>query len=195
MKKIKYEIEFFTDWHAGSGLAAGADLDATVVKDKNGLPFLPGKTIKGLLKEADETMRDSNEILKSAFGFNPEELDKTKEDYEKEIEKSKGTMFFTNAVLSDAEKNLILEGNLKAHLYRAISSTAIDDDGIAKDHSLRKIEVTVPCKLYGEILNVPDDIFDGLVNGLKFVKRLGVNRNRGLGRCKFSLTNVEEVKL
>ncbi|MDD4149936.1 MAG: RAMP superfamily CRISPR-associated protein [Bacteroidales bacterium] len=183
MKNIKYEIEFFTDWHTGSGLAAGADLDSTVVKDKNGLPFVPGKTIKGLLREAVETLCSANDNVNNAFGHFD---DKTKH--------IKGTMFFTNAVLSEVERDIILKENLKAHLYSAISSTAIDDDGIAKDHSLRKIEVTVPCKLYGEILDVPDNIFDDLVNGLRFVKRLGVNRNRGLGRCKFSINNDKEVK-
>lgn len=49
---IHYSIKFHTDWHCGSGLAAGADVDALVVKDKNRLPFIPGKTIKGLVREA-----------------------------------------------------------------------------------------------------------------------------------------------
>lgn len=43
MMDIKYSIQFHTDWHCGSGLAAGADVDALVVKDKDGLPFVPGK--------------------------------------------------------------------------------------------------------------------------------------------------------
>ena len=59
--KIKYKIEFHTDWHCGSGLAAGADVDALVVKDKNGMPFIPGKTIKGLVREAVEEIRHIQE--------------------------------------------------------------------------------------------------------------------------------------
>ena len=35
---LHYQIQFHTDWHCGSGLAAGADLDALVVKDKEDLP-------------------------------------------------------------------------------------------------------------------------------------------------------------
>ena len=49
---LYYNLTFFTDWHCGSGLAAGADVDTLVVKDKNGLPFVPGKTLKGLIREA-----------------------------------------------------------------------------------------------------------------------------------------------
>ena len=51
---IKYKVIFFTDWHCGSGLAAGADVDALVIKDSDGLPYIPGKTMKGLLREAAE---------------------------------------------------------------------------------------------------------------------------------------------
>ena len=52
MSTIKYEIEFFSNWHCGSGLAAGADVDALVIKDQEGLPYIPGRTLKGLLREA-----------------------------------------------------------------------------------------------------------------------------------------------
>ena len=52
MTDIKYKITFYSNWHCGSGLAAGADTDELVIKDRNGLPYVPGRTIKGLLREA-----------------------------------------------------------------------------------------------------------------------------------------------
>lgn len=183
MKNIKYEIEFFTDWHCGSGLAAGAGLDATVIKDKNKLPFIPGKTIKGLLREAVEIICKNKEVIHKAFG-----------NFDNQTKHIKGEMFFTNAELCGNEKKQILSQELVAHLYRSVTSTAIEENGIAKDHSLRKIEVTVPCFLYGEILNVPHEIYADILKALKFIKRLGVNRNRGLGSCCFSVINNGEVK-
>ena len=54
MKTIKYTIRFFSQWHCGSGTSAGADVDELVVKDKNGMPYIPGKTLKGLIREAVE---------------------------------------------------------------------------------------------------------------------------------------------
>ena len=47
---ITYTIEFFSYWHCGSGLSAGADVDSLVIKDAIGMPFVPGKTIKGLIR-------------------------------------------------------------------------------------------------------------------------------------------------
>ncbi len=49
---IRYKIQFHTFWHCGSGLASGADADLLVIKDKDGIPYVPGKTVKGLLREA-----------------------------------------------------------------------------------------------------------------------------------------------
>lgn len=182
---MKYKLEFFTYWHCGSGLGAGADLDATVIKDNKKLPFVPGKTIKGLLREAAETLFDDNpDLIKKAFVFNSKLKNDT--ESEKKSEHLKGEMFFTNAMLPEKESNQITK-ELSSYLYDSITSTAIDDEGIAKDHSLRKIEVVVPCTLEGEILNVPDGLHDEIKNALMFVKRLGVNRNRGLGRCKFTI--------
>ena len=71
---MKYEITFYTNWHCGSGLSSGADCDSLVVKDKNGLPFVPGKTIKGLLREAAtevvkfKQINNGNDKLIKIFG-------------------------------------------------------------------------------------------------------------------------------
>ena len=191
MKNINYTIEFHTYWHCGSGLSKGADLDSLVVKDSNGLPFVPGKTIKGLLKEAVEDIRgffDKKEdaVFKEFFGFfDGDKVLSTAETIEQNM--VRGTGFFANAELSKKEKNAIVSNKAQSFLYESIASTALDENGVAKEHSLRTMQVVVPCVLHGEILNVPDELYDELVQALKYIKRLGQNRNRGLGRCTFQL--------
>ena len=54
--RIDYSIEFFSYWHCGSGLAAGADVDELAIKDGDGLPYVPGRTVKGLLRDAAESL-------------------------------------------------------------------------------------------------------------------------------------------
>ena len=187
---IKYSIKFHTDWHCGSGLAAGADVDALVVKDKDGLPFVPGKTMKGLVREAIEEMelitgRFNENLFIQAFGnsedrnADPKLMGKS-EDYDF---LQKGETFFTNAELSEDMHQAIVSNNAARFMYRSISSTAIDNEGIAVEHSLRKMEVVVPCTLHGEIKNVSDELADEVLDALRYIKRLGQNRNRGLGRC------------
>lgn len=191
MKNINYTIEFHTYWHCGSGLSKGADLDSLVVKDSNGLPFVPGKTIKGLLKEAVEDIRgflekEEDDVFKGFFGyFNDKKVLSNAETIDKNM--LRGTGFFTNAELSEKEKNAIVSNKAQSFLYESIASTALEENGVAKEHSLRTMQVVVPCVLHGEILNVPEELYDELVQALKYIKRLGQNRNRGLGRCTFQL--------
>jgi CRISPR/Cas system CMR subunit Cmr4 (Cas7 group RAMP superfamily) len=51
MNTIAYQIDFFSYWHASSGLAGGAYADLLVNKTREGLPYIPGRTLKGLLRE------------------------------------------------------------------------------------------------------------------------------------------------
>ena len=182
MKDISYKIEIHSPWHCGSGLSKGSDVDALVIKDNDGLPFIPGKTLKGLIREAVEdyvsfTGSCAEEEIIKAFGSH---------DIEDFNQISKGMAFFTNAELSDEEKLYILRDNLQPFLYNKVSSTAIDENGVADEHSLRRYEVVVPCTLYASIRFVDEEFAQILSLALGLVKRLGVNRNRGLGRCTIS---------
>ena len=193
---IKYKIKFYSDWHCGSGLSSGTDLDLLIIKDKADLPFVPGKTIKGLLLEAVEEI---NEFSGRKFDTDVQEVFGVFDSKEKA---KQGCCFFTNATIEKELGEAITKGKLQEHLYRTIASTAIGENGVAEEHSLRKMEVTIPCELTGEIMYVPDSYFEKneetgkitgvgfgkiLEDGLKFIKRLGQNRNRGLGRCSFEI--------
>ncbi len=187
---IQYTITFYSPWHCGSGLSAGADLDALVIKDANNLPYVPGRTIKGLVREA----------LTEIISFQKETTTK-KETEEKQINTILEPIFFSNATLNEQESKAIIAHDASEHLYQKVSSTAIDDQGIAKDHSLHETEVVVPCEVVGQLLHFPDENNEEtlkalkiLVDALLYIKRLGANRNRGLGRCEFKITSPEVFK-
>lgn len=177
---INYTVEFFTCWHCGSGLSAGADVDALVVRDSDGLPFIPGRTLKGLIREAVETLLqfEGNESLDTrkifgGEGSEPEEF-------------AAGEAFFSNAIFPEEDRQKIVADKLQDYLFSSLSNTAIGEDGCVREHYLRKTEVALPCTLTARILNVPDDDVELICRSLGFIKRLGVHRNRGLGRCKFT---------
>lgn len=170
---IKYKLTIHSYWHCGSGLSRGADVDSLVVKDSNNLPFVPGKTVKGLIREAVEDY----------IGLSAEE---GKEPLFEQIFGSinnRSEVYFGNAELTDDEKAWIKSQDVAHLLYKKIASTAIDENGRVKDHSLRSIEVTVPCVLHGEIHNVPEEAEELIYNAMGMIKCLGSNRNHGLGRC------------
>ena len=171
---LHYQLKFYDYWHLGSGLSAGAKLDSTVVKDRDNLPYAPAKTIKGLLREILEEENQDVEFLHKCY--------------------------FANALLDESTKNEIVSNKFQNHLYDVIASTKIGEknrenevEGIAVDDSLREIEVVIPMVLHGEILDIhSQEDYDNLKNALTKIKRMGLNRNRGLGRCAFSEVKMEK---
>ena len=61
---INYELKFFDYWHVSSGLSGGAALDSYAVKNSAGLPYVPGKTINGVVRAAAELFWYANDIDK-----------------------------------------------------------------------------------------------------------------------------------
>ena len=55
MKRLTLTFTLLSYWHAGTGAGRGGDADAVVQRDDDGLPYLPGKSVKGLIRDAVET--------------------------------------------------------------------------------------------------------------------------------------------
>lgn len=170
---MRYKVTFLDYWHLSSGLSAGAKFDSMVVKDEYRLPFISGKTIKGLLRE----VATSEEFLNECFG-------KRVQKGEEGEDNQQGKCYFTDVCLNEETAQEIKNKNLQNNLYDVVASTKIGENGIAQEHSLREIEVVIPLTLYGEILNIPTNYEDEMKKSLSKIKRMGLNRNRGLGRCK-----------
>ncbi|MEA3452075.1 MAG: RAMP superfamily CRISPR-associated protein [Bacteroidota bacterium] len=184
---IKYKIELLSDWHVGSGLDSGADADAVVLKDDKNLPYIPGKTIKGLLKDSLFEICDVNQIeqklVNELLGY------EIKDDNKKIIKTVSGNSFFSNAELKADEQEEISTNKLSSQLYKNIASTKIKKNGVAEKNSLRTMEVCIPLTLTGNIETEIENAEEILNYAFKWTRNLGVNRNRGLGRCKFSNIN------
>lgn len=180
--KLEYKIEILSDWHIGTGLDTATDANALVLKDDKGLPYIPGKTIKGLIKDAVidliEIGKATDEQLRVIFsrGIYPKESNNSFSD----------KAFFSDACLAEVLANEIHSKQLSNFLYRNIASTSINKNGVAKDKSLRVTEVTMPLVLEAHINHLEADDKTLLKTAFKLIRHLGVNRNRGLGRCKFS---------
>ena len=169
---MEIEIKFFDYWHCGSGSSGGSESDLVVIRDDRGLPFVPGKTIKGHIREIAQIINNRD--------FNRDFIDiclGNKNNKE-------GECYFSNAVIKES-----IESDLIPYLYKTISYTKIDEKGLAETNSLREIEVVIPIKLYGtiEFSDNAKRYEKDMENILKQIKRIGLNRNRGLGRCEISV--------
>ena len=176
---MKIAIEFFTYWHCGSGSSGGSRVDALVARDSNGLPYIPAKTLKGHIREMAESLDDC-EFVNECFGGSSDDKDRC---YDEKYMGKEGKCYFSNAIIEES-----IDKELISYLFTTISSIKIDKNGLADGKSLREIEVVVPLKLYATI-EFDEDIKkfkEKMIKAFSQVKRIGLNRTRGLGRCEIS---------
>ena len=176
---MKIKIQFFTYWHCGAGSSGGSRVDALVAKDNNELPYVPGKTLKGHIREIAESLGDAD-FINRCFGKASTEGGDNEKRYE-------GKCHFANAVLKEE-----IDPELAPYLYRTIASTEVNQKSIAETGSLREIEVVVPLTLYAAIENCSDTDAPKMENSFRQVKRIGLNRTRGLGRCEITTAGEAE---
>ena len=189
---INYKIIFHSEWHCGSGQSAGFGVDLTVIRDRHGLPFIPGKTLKGLFRDAAVNLKELDtrnkngwhDFINAVFGTGGDEGGGCATD-----------CFFTNAALElpvDIYNQLAKNEELKRFLFRAISATAINDKGVASEHSLRVTETVIPLTVEATIHKFPDSIANRvkIKQCVQWIKRMGLHRNRGLGRCTLQIVEL-----
>jgi CRISPR/Cas system CSM-associated protein Csm3 (group 7 of RAMP superfamily) len=196
------EFELLSYWHIGSGLEGGAYADALALKAANGLPYIPGKSIKGLLREAFHQAQDNNwltntselQLLAILFGSEGQAGQETQ-----------GLLQVSSATLSDCEQQFFATNPAtKASLFSVVSSTAIDQiTGVAKETSLRSMEVAVPMTMqarvsinrqhphFAKLESLLTSTFDTwLTQVVTLITNLGAKRNRGLGQVIVTSTAI-----
>ncbi|MBP5586642.1 MAG: hypothetical protein J6Y92_09855 [Lentisphaeria bacterium] len=180
MTEIRYELEFFSAWHCGSGMSGGNDADYVPVLDHDGLPFVPGKTVKGLFHEAAETLFDAD-FVGRVFGVSDSR------DVSGPQNASAGAAIWSNAALPEKTRRTILKQKQNDLLQINRYFIRIDEKGQTEEKSLRRGEFIVPMTLAGTIRGLEEADADKLVECMGFIKRLGLQRSRGFGVCQFRL--------
>lgn len=184
--EIRYTLQLISDWHVSNGLTGGSKTDNLFSKNNNQLPEIPGKTIKGLLRDA---LDEINKVQPDRC--TKKEIDELFGIKDQEGTQRIDTAYFSNAKLVE-DKDEIIINNLQSFLYRNMSSTAIDKHGLAVDKSLRSMEVCMPITLEGHISDVKEEQGELLKMAMQWTRQLGMKRNRGFGKCIFQIKNVNQ---
>jgi CRISPR/Cas system CSM-associated protein Csm3 (group 7 of RAMP superfamily) len=191
-------IDISSYWHAGTGAGQGALLDSVVEKNDMGLPYLPGRTLKGILRDAvfrweqlggyEQHNLDMGRVTNLLFGVWGDDGNTTTQGMIRVGSANMDTHFMAAITQHQDARKLI------NYLYAEHFSTKIDDKtGVAVDQSLRGSELTIPMSLYADISVVEHDnnpitsmAFDLLAQAFPMVQAVGKQKNRGLGRTELS---------
>jgi len=205
---VRFEIASF--WHAGTGRGAGAELDARSHRSASGLPVLPGRTVRGLFREAMETAVSfsvlkpvaGQDLVVACFGSPVVEGsgDRVSRMEEARFRTREGALVFGSARVGESLAQADAweawagtdEGRARTeHLFRPFASTRLDEDGVAMDGTLRATELVVPLTLVARV-EFPREVSgvdwaQALERSARFIRGVGSHRNRGLGRVKVTV--------
>lgn len=198
MSQLKLEIKSY--WHPGSGRGRGSHIDATTHRNAYNLPNLPGRTLKGLVRNAVHRWEQFGGYAKQTMMTNvPTIADCLFGPYGDKT--WAGLLRFSDAELPPDEIAALVDNPvIIAGLYREYFSTAIDHaTGTALENSLRSIELVVPLTLYAQIDLIPTAKYLQLQNhwqdllkpALSLIQAIGAYKSRGLGRAIVTIEGVE----
>jgi len=211
MKELKIIVELKSPALVGSAEGFGAVIDADVVFDEAGIPYIPSKRIKGCLRDS---AIEVCEMLESG-GINLFNLEKDKEGQYLIVNQLFGIpgsqkpapLFISNLTVKDYESlrqwllyyqseygNIVNPEAVRRYYTEIRQQTAIED-GVAKEHSLRTIRVLKKGESFeGTVLleNSAEELLTLLCLACLNLRRFGGRRNRGFGEIKCSLFKENE---
>ena len=205
------EIEFHSFWHIGTGRSSGAGVDSLQFSDVDKLPIWPGKSLKGVFRDAFakavklDSLPHNRAELNQLFGpwVAEDSDDNVSEDGDVKIrfQKALGAFRFSDARLATPERMPIVSSWAKRSenrksidfLYTEVANIRLEE-GVAAAGALRMVQLTKPITLYAEVSYVEDTMTDDatemnsecafarLQTMLPLVRLAGASRTRGLGR-------------
>ncbi len=196
---LKFSLSSY--WATGSGEGGGAVVDSVVLRDASQLPVIPGRTVKGLLRDAMQLATLSRKVdperVQRWFGSAlPGQGDGDEQEVHLEkgrFSTTEGALWFGSATLPDAWRQWARlqpkDAPVLLSLSTFLASTAIDPDGVAAEHTLRVCEVSVPMELHAEVRGPAGDRTwqEDLRACLPLLRALGTRRNRGFGRVDVTM--------
>ncbi len=199
-------------WHCSAGRGLRSGINTLVIRD-SGLPYVPGRTLKGLLRDvmrqaeafsachaADGTvlvpLGSTDILLGRAAGASAE--DDASGVVEQRFGSQPGLLRVDSAVLPDAWRRWARTTDgvrMLEDLGETLHRTAIDADGQVIPNSLRTLEVMPPMTLDATL------VFQGAADpwadqggwrqivaaALPLLRSVGTGRTRGLGRLTATL--------
>lgn len=186
--KYRITVKLLSDLSTQNGASFGSTIDNDVCTDADGIPYLPAKRLKGLLKQAYLDYIDISG-----------ETDET-ERYFGESDSSVSPIHVSDARISmdsliDFEKPVKndLFHNRDIYLYERTQTRINEETGSCVKGSLRTTSVV---KKGNEFLfDLDTDMDESLLgNVLSMFRHMGCGRTRGYGNVRLSYVKAEEKK-
>lgn len=175
-------IRMLSEWAISTGESSGMGADNTVLRSDDGIPYIPGSSLRGLLRDALHEIEP--EQVHAIFG-------RAGEDQQESLP---GRIMVSNAMLAPPTLKAYEQAGLSRReigdmLVLTRAQTAINaKTGAARDGSLRSSEFAAPGLEFEATVSAGSaEHFRVLQQASLLVRRLGHSRARGFGCCEAAL--------
>lgn len=186
MKKYQLRIQLLSDLCVSDGGVYNSSLDIDICHDEYGFPYIPGRRIKGCLRECALELLDWGKDIpiKKIFGGEGD---------------AKGAVSIRNAYLENYDelrkqveqhRNSLLfhPQNILSHYSYLRTQTAVNKEtGTAKDKTLRVMRVAKKDLVFIAELEMDEAYKSMFKDILAVFHSMGISRSRGLGEIKAEL--------
>jgi CRISPR-associated protein Csx10 len=206
----KLTITMSSDWHVGSGTGRPGSIDQLVQRDQRGLPYIPAKTLTGILRDSCELVAHGlddeqstgiwHQYVEYLFGNQPAIAQGVVEEAPIAAALSLRSAYLPQTLIT------ALSGKPDAvsALVFVKPGVAIDPaSGTAKTDFLRfeemvrsgsYLEAEYELNLDGLDPTQSQSLQALLVAGAAMVERLGAKRRRGAGKCELNIHKLDLAK-
>lgn len=187
-----FKIELISDLCYSSGENFGSVIDTDIAFDRYGIPLIKGKTLKGCLRDCAEELACLDEdcyrgFINEVFGIAGDEHSGSLHIYDAHPSN------YTELLKDVQENNFNTEQLLSCYTYVRIQ-TAVDENGVAKENSLRSTRVLKKGHIFlCEFRGIDNRHIDKFQHCLVLLRHMGLHRNRGFGEVKCSIVSDDSI--
>lgn len=201
MKEYILKIELQSPTLPGGGEGWAEQVDTDVVYDELGLPYIPAKRIKGILREAANDIVAHSKFI-NLPGGNPQASEKFINELLGQVGAEKpANLCVGNAYLPDYRqcrewlqwansKSSFLSPDKIINSFTSIRQQTAIEKGVAKQDSLRVLRLLNSGLCFQSDLSLTEYTDENeklLVYTSLVMRNMGINRNRGMGKIKCSI--------
>lgn len=194
MREGKLRIRLLSDLCVSDGGVYNSALDTDICQDEYGFPYIPGKRVRGCLREAAIELNDWGEAIVPEDLFGKEGKNISKVFIGNAYPENYATMRQT---VSGVKNRIFHKQNILNHYSYIRTQTAINyDTGSADPTSLRTMRVAKKGLVFEAPVQYEEDYRNQLERCTRILRHMGIARTRGLGEVEVSLIDecIEPAK-
>ena len=193
---MRIRMELLSDVLAGSGEAFAGTVDRDIAFDERGLPFIPAKRIRGVLRESMNELEflglAETGTTEALFGVPGTSASSPFRIHDGRVENAEALASFLDSAKKKNELAAIFSPRIVLDCFSYLRAQTSVEDGVAKENTLRISRVLKKGQVFHFEADCPAHYRTALKAACASTRAFGTSRNRGLGEIRMFCEDAPE---